>query len=211
MANWLEHNQTTSVIVYSLLIAGATWGTSYFILDENKVNLFKAQVENEKTKSSQLETKISVLEGRILDLSNDNKQLRLWLSDDSSSYPILVSKIEKLELEIKENSAIAAGSTQAEGEEHSSREDKPYSYSERFVKGQSFSDPLTNATIGVSQIAIDNTADIFLYLPGRASIEKKGVKPGSSWTYKYKNKQYKLTLNNVEWLANILKATVVEM
>lgn len=77
--------------------------------------------------------------------------------------------------------------------------------------GQSFTDPLTNATIGVSQIASDYTADIYLFLPGKESLEKKGVKPGSSWVYGFEKKQYKLTLNKIEWIGSSLKATVVEM
>lgn len=212
MSNWVERNASKSIITYTLVVITATWATSFFIIDENKVNLYKAQVDNEKAVNRQLEAKISVLEGKILDLSNENKQLKNWLSDDASSYPSLVSKIQKLEQKIQEQVVVEKGvKNNTLLENKLEAQNKPYTYSESFVMGQSFSDPLTNATIGVSQIASDYTADIYLFLPGTESIEKKGVKPGTSWIYEFNEKKYKLTLNKVEWIRSSLKATVVEM
>jgi len=209
MSNWFENNPTKSIISYTLVVIAATWATSYFVIDENKVNLYKSQVENEKSVNRQLEAKISVLEGKLLDLSNENKHLRDWLSEDSTSYPALVEKIKSLEKEIKERTAIPHDNNKnTAGYEE---QKKLYSYSESFVMGQSFTDPLTNATIGVSQIASDYTANIYLFLPGKESIEKKGAKPGSSWVYEFQKKRYKLTLNKIDWIGSSLKATVVEM
>jgi len=209
LSNWFENNQTKSVLTYTLVVIGATWAASYFLIDESKVNLYKAQVTNEKAVNRQFEAKISVLESKILDLSNENKQLKLWLSDDSASFPSLVAKIKKLEK--KANKAKQVEINKESTVESTKKEVRPYSYSEDFVMGQSFTDPLTNATIGVSQIASDYTADIYLFLPGTDSIEKTNVKPGSSWIFDFEQKKYKLTLNRVEWIGNSLKATVVEM
>ena len=209
MSNWFEENPTKSVVSYTLVVIAATWAASYFVIDENKINLYKSQVDNEKSVNRQLQAKISVLEGKILELSNENKQLKEWLSTDSASYPTLVRKIKRLEKELSE--LPAALPEDIKSTQDSSGVDRPYSYSESFVMGQSFTDPLTNATIGVSQIASDYTADIYLFLPGKESTEKKGVKPGSSWVYEFDKKQYKLTLNKIEWIGSSLKATVVQM
>ncbi|MDP4488005.1 hypothetical protein QDG88_08640 [Pseudoalteromonas piscicida] len=209
MSNWFEENPTKSIISYTLVVIAATWAASYFVIDENKINLYKSQVDNEKSVNRQLQAKVSVLEGKILDLSNENKQLKEWLSSEATSYPALVNKIQALEKKLSEGPLTAAGS--AKNAHDSSNQKKLYSYSENFVMGQSFTDPLTNATIGVSQIASDYTADIYLFLPGKESLEKKGVKPGSSWVYGFEKKQYKLTLNKIEWIGSSLKATVVEM
>ncbi|PAY01142.1 hypothetical protein CKO50_11570 [Pseudoalteromonas sp. HM-SA03] len=209
MSNWFEENPTKSIISYTLVVIAATWAASYFVIDENKINLYKSQVDNEKSVNRQLQAKVSVLEGKILDLSNENKQLKEWLSSEATSYPALVNKIQALEKKLSERPLNAAGSTK--NAHDSSNQKELYSYSENFVMGQSFTDPLTNATIGVSQIASDYTADIYLFLPGKESLEKKGVKPGSSWVYEFEKKQYKLTLNKIEWIGSSLKATVVEM
>lgn len=209
MSNWFEDNPTKSIVSYTLVVIAATWAASYFVIDENKINLYKSQVDNERSVNRQLEAKIGVLEGKILDLSNENKQLKEWLSGESTSYPALINKIHALEKELSERPRI--GSSEPKNTNEFSDLNKLYSYSENFVMGQSFTDPLTNATIGVSQIASDYTADIYLFLPGKESLEKKGVKPGSSWVYEFEKKQYKLTLNKIEWIGSSLKATVVEM
>ena len=212
LSNWFENNQTKSVITYTVAVIAATWAASYFLIDENKINLYKAQVDNEKAVNRQFQAKIGVLESKILELSNENKQLKRWLSDDTTSYPVLVSKIKNLELEIAKTKEVELSKTRDDKAlKPIKKEVKPYSYSEEFVMGQSFTYPLTNATIGVSQIASDYTANIYLFLPGKESVEKTDVKPGSSWVFEFEKKQYKLTLNKVEWIGSSLKATVVEM
>lgn len=97
MSNWFEENPTKSIISYTLVVIAATWAASYFVIDENKINLYRSQVDNEKSVNRQLQAKVSVLEGKILDLSNENKQLKEWLSSEATSYPALVNKIQALE------------------------------------------------------------------------------------------------------------------
>jgi len=209
MSNWFESNPTKSIITYTLVIVTFTWAASFFVLDENKVNLYKAQVENEKTVNRQLNVKISVLEEKLLSLSNENNRFEKWLFEDTSSYPFLIEKITELEKKIKTKDLKKHTTDKAK--QLSNIVKKPYLYSEVFVMGQSFTDPLTNATLGVSQISIKYTADIYLYLPGKEVIEEVGIKPGTSWIYEYNKKQYKLTLNTVNWTGSTLKATVVEV
>jgi len=209
MSNWFESNPTKSIITYTLVIVTFTWAASFFVLDENKVNLYKAQVENEKTVNRQLNVKISVLEEKLLSLSNENNRFEKWLFEDTSSYPFLIEKITELEKKIKTKDLKKHTTDKAK--QLSNIVKKPYLYSEVFVMGQSFTDPLTNATLGVSQISIKYTADIYLYLPGKEAIEEVGIKPGTSWIYEYNKKQYKLTLNTVNWTGSTLKATVVEV
>jgi len=188
------------------MVIAATWAASHFVLDENKVNLYKAQVSNEQAVNRQLEAKISVLESRIVELSNNNKQLLSWVSETPSSFPALKNKITKLEARL-----ASVPNVQKIAEINKTEADKKYRYSEEFVKGQSFTDPLTNATIGVSDVSIDRTAKIYLYIPGLEGDEINDVKPGTSWAYRFKGKEYHLTLNTIEWIGSYLKATVTEI
>lgn len=210
LSNWFEDNATKSIFSYTLVVIAATWAASYFVIDESKINLYKAQVENEQTVNRTLEAKISVLERDILSLANENAQLKNWLSDDTAAYPSLVAKIEKLEKEMKVKVSVGAA-TEKNTNYPVDISSKPYLYTESFVKGQSFTDPLTNAIIGVSRVSIDYTADIYLFLPGKGALEKNGVKPGSSWVYGFLGKEYMLTLNSIEWIGNNLKVTVLEI
>lgn len=39
---WFEKNATRSIVYYTIFIATTTWAVSFFILDENKINVIKA-------------------------------------------------------------------------------------------------------------------------------------------------------------------------
>ena len=209
LSNWFESNPTKSILIYTFFVAGFTWGVSNFILDENRVNLYKAQVENEQALNRQFNAKIGVLESRIIELSNENKRLYDWVAKEPGSFPALSKEIEALEHQLASEREVTESN--APNGLNENKTDVSYSYSESFVIGQSFTDPLTNATIGVSNVSIQRTADVYLHLPGSSGVEVNSVKPGSSWVYSYKNKTYKLTLNTIEWIGSQLQATVVEI
>jgi hypothetical protein len=43
MSNWLENNQTKSVIIYTILVAGTTWTIFNVLLDDKKLASAKAE------------------------------------------------------------------------------------------------------------------------------------------------------------------------
>lgn len=49
MPNWFENNATPAIMGYTLVIAGATWAVSTFILHDNRLNLAQSDLESQKS------------------------------------------------------------------------------------------------------------------------------------------------------------------
>ncbi|PMG60792.1 hypothetical protein [Vibrio splendidus] len=212
MANIFEEHPAKSIITYTLLVMGSTWAFSTFILDENKVNFYKAQVSNEQAVVRQLEAKISVLENKNAELASDNAMYRKWLEGEPKSFPALTKHIETLEITLaKKEEVILDGVNKDKDHPTPVSVEKKYVYAQEFVKGQSFTDSLTGATIGVSTIYSDNSANAYVFLPGEGGEEIRGIKPGMTWVFGVNDRTFKLTMNRIEWIGSQLEATVLEL
>ncbi|MCK9801436.1 hypothetical protein M1B34_28150 [Pseudomonas sp. MAFF 302030] len=198
MSNWFEDNPIKSVISHTCLVGAAIWAVSYFILDENKVNVYKAA-------SEQYKAKVSVLESEVSSLKSENDRYRSWLLQDPKSFPALESKIKSLEVALEEENKTPK--VKAEDNVDALL----YELSKGFSKGESFTDPKTKAVIGVSTLTPDNTANGVVVLPGGDRIELAGAKPGTTWSFNKGGKKYNLTLDSVNWLNNSVKASVSEV
>ncbi|MFV0926515.1 hypothetical protein [Pseudomonas palmensis] len=199
-----------TIIGHTLVVATATWLVSSFVIDENKVNLFKAKAENAESMSAQFQSKISVLELELARLKSENGRYLSWLVAEPKSFPALEKKIAELEAGLAASQAKAI--SEANEPSHSGKKPKQlYEFSRDFTRGESFVDPKTKAIIGISSIAINNTANGTLHLPGGKTVEVKEIKPGSTWTFDKSGVRYQLTMETVNWTNNSLKATVSEV
>lgn len=218
MCNWFREHPVTTIIGHTILVATTTWVVSSFVIDENKVNLYKAQAENanaqiknEQSIAEQYKAKVSVLESDIVNLRIINQRYLSWLSEDKKSFPSLEKKVSGLEEQL--NAALIR-----ESNLHKSGNIKkvdpvyvPYKFKGSFEKGGSFVDPKTLVTLGVSYISPDYTANGVLYIPGKETVELSRIKPGETWIFDQNEKTYKLTLEAVNWIDNSLKASVIEI
>ena len=199
MSNWFEDNPLKSIIAHTCLVGATIWAVSYFILDENKVNVYKAA-------SEQYKAKVSVLESEISNLKSENDRYRSWLLQDPKSFLALEAKIQNLEVELDE-----ARKRPIVDAEEKTPDTQLYEFSKSFSKGESFIDPKTRAVIGVSDVTSQYTANAVVVLPGGEKLDLKEVKPGTTWEFDKGGKKYNLTLDTVNWLNNGLKASVSEV
>ncbi|WP_323885660.1 hypothetical protein [Aeromonas veronii] len=218
MSNWFQENPVTTIVTHTILVATTTWLVSSFVIDENKVNLYKAQAENanaqiksEQSITEQYKAKVSVLESEIVNLRTINQRYLSWLSEDKNSFPSLENKVSKLEEQLK--TALIRANEKLNSEKTPKTEPiyTPYEFKSSFKKGSSFVDPKTSVTLGVANIFPDNIATGILYIPGKETIELSRVKPGETWIFHQNKKTYKLTLESVNWIDNSLIASVVEL
>lgn len=84
MANWFQEHPITTIIGHTILVATTTWLVSSFIIDENKVNLYRAQAENasaqiksEQVITEQYKAKVSILEADVANLREGANKYRL--------------------------------------------------------------------------------------------------------------------------------------
>lgn len=218
MSNWFQENPVTTILTHTILVSTTTWLVSSFVIDENKVNLYKAQAENANAKikneqsiTEQYKAKVSVLESEIVNLRTINQQYLSWLSEDKKSFPSLENKVSKLEEQLNVALIKASKIPKSENTQKNESINTPYKFKSSFEKGDSFVDPKTSVTLGIANISSDNSATGVLYIPGKETIELSRVKPGETWIFYQNKKTYKLTLESVNWINNSLKASVVEI
>lgn len=218
MSNWFQENPAITIIGHTILIATTTWLVSSFVIDENKVNLYKAQAENanaqiknEKAIAEQYKAKVSVLESEVSNLRAINQRYLSWLSEEPKSFPALEKKVSGLESQLRAALIRATDTTKSNTNSEPNPIYVPYEFKGSFKMGESFVDPKTSATLGVSKISSDYTATGVLYIPGKDTVELSNTKPGETWLFDQNDKTYKLTLESVNWLNNSLKASVVEV
>ncbi|WP_409259399.1 hypothetical protein [Pseudomonas sp. KCJK9009] len=210
MANWFQEHPVFTIIGHTIVVATATWVVSSFVIDENKVNLFKAKAENAESMSAQFQSKISVLELELAKLKTENGRYLSWLVGEPKSFPALEKKISELEARLADSQAKAISGV-IESNSPATRPDSLYEFSRDFTRGESFVDPKTKAIIGISSIAADNSAKGTLHLPGSKSVEVEGIRPGSTWTFEKNGVRYQLTMETVNWTNNSVKAFVSEI
>ncbi|AKV97514.1 hypothetical protein ACP86_15870 [Marinobacter sp. CP1] len=218
MSNWFQEHPVTTIVGHTVLVATTTWLVSSFVIDENKVNLYRAQAENanaqiknEKAIAEQYKAKVSILESEISDLKRVNNRYLSWLREEPDSFPSLEKKISSLESQLNDALAEANHIPKENGASNVSPSDLPYEFKGSFEKGGSFVDPRTTATLGVSSISSDYTADGVVYIPGEESIRLTRTRPGETWIFDKNDKKYKLTLESINWLNNSVEASVIEV
>nr|WP_314563137.1 hypothetical protein [uncultured Pseudomonas sp.] len=199
-----------TIIGHTLVVATATWFVSSFVIDENKVNLFKAKAENAESMSAQFQSKISVLELELARLKSENGRYLSWLVAEPKSFPALERKITELEVGLADSQARVI--TETNEPSHSvKKNDQLYEFSKDFIRGESFFDPKTKAIIGISSMSMDNSAKGTLHLPGQKPENIEDIKPGSTWTFQKNGVRYQLTMETVNWINNSVKASVSEL
>ncbi|MDD0999298.1 hypothetical protein M5G20_26010 [Pseudomonas sp. TNT2022 ID1044] len=210
MPSWFQEHPAFSIISHTIVVATATWLVSSFVIDENKVNLYKAKAESAESRAEQFNAKISILESDLANLKSENDRYLTWLTSDPKTVPAMEKRIKELEGSLA-SAALNKVSEHHEGSDQPLVKPKYYEFSKSFMKGETFVDPKTNAVIGISNISIDNTARGTLYIPGSETIELQNVGPGATWKFDKNGVKYQMTVEGVNWLNNTLKASVTEV
>lgn len=221
MSNWFSDHPATSIIGHTVVVAAGVGAFCIFVFNDNRINLYKAQVEtskaqaetskaqvdNSKTIAEQYIQKVNGLEAEIVTLKAENERYLSWLASDQKSFPALSLKISKLEKELEAAKLI----NQRSGGVEELPVVSSYEFSKGFSKGESFKDPKTKAVLGVSDISSNYTAYGVVTLPDGRELSLSGAKPGTGWNFKSAGKDYRLTLDSVNWINNSLKASVSEV
>ncbi|WP_157511069.1 hypothetical protein [Frateuria sp. Soil773] len=191
MSNWFENNQTKSVILYTILVAGTTWTIFNVLLDDKKLASAKAEVDQYKAKTE-------VLEAQISQLKDENQKYRSWLAETPGTIPYFESEIAKAkELTLSVKAAIPTvepNISTAEGR------------AAVLTRGESLADPVTGAIVGVGTFHPDFTVDINITTPDGKTQSHPSSKAGEVWDFSYKSAQYRITLSRSDWYKN--EATV---
>jgi hypothetical protein len=211
VANWFEANPVRSIVVYTIIVAGSVWAAFVFIFDENKIAVYRAQVENEKATANQYRAKTEALESEIANLRLETQKYREWLVNTPNTIPYLEQRIRALTEENTRLRARGAEFPKIDPSGSPTTRITPYSSSKVLNIGEAFTDPRTNATLGVSQIASDFTANVVVNIPGEKAFNLKSARPGETWSFNKDDRRYQLTISKIDWFTNKAEVQVREL
>jgi exonuclease VII large subunit len=202
MTNWFEANPTKSVITYTLLIVGTTWATSTFILQDNRLNLAKSELESQQTLTEQYKSKAELLQRDIDALRVENAEYRTWLSRTKDAIPVIVPRINELKSRVavleEEGKTLRAqnpSAIQAQPEKTVNR-------------GIAFIDDAMNLIVTLKEVSVDRTAQLRIKFPDKDVPIEQSVSPGQQWKFKFKNKGYKFTVTEISFVGDYVNFRV---
>lgn len=208
--NWFENNQTKSIIIYTLTIAAATWACLNFVLDENRINLYRAQKESVEAENRTLEAKLSVYSDENSNLRADRDRYLSWLQQDTKSIPFADKQIAELKIKVNDLESQLSIAKQKRGEEYDPLHSRPYLNSQEIRKGSSFLDDKTEARLGINMINADYTASGSIFLPGKGTFELKNGRPGQTFEFIKDGMGYKLTIEEINYISDTARVSIKE-
>lgn len=208
MENWFERNAAKSIVIHTLIVAGAVWAAFEFVFDKNKVAAYQGEVANVRATAEQYKAKTEVLEVEIARLRDENKKYLDWMVQTPNTIPHLEGRIKVL---LDENAKQKAQLTGIGSPSKPAFPTLPYSNGKSLYLGEAFVDPQTNAIVGVAGVNSDFTTDIRLTLPGQKAADLVRVKPGTSWTFEQGTRRYMVTVPKIDWYTNKAEVQIREI
>ena len=196
MSNWFESNQTKSIIIYTVLVAGTTWTVFNVLLDDKKLASARAETDQYKAKTEVLETQIS-------QLKDENQKYLNWLASTPGTVPYFESELAKAK-ELASSVKAASPAIEPNMSTTSGR-------AAVLTPGESLVDPVTGAIIGVGLFHQDFTVDINITTPDGKTQSHPSSKAGAVWDFNYKSVQYRVTLSRSDWYKNEATVSIREL
>lgn len=199
MPNWFERNATPTIIGYTLLIAGSTWGASTFILQDSRLNSAQSELASEKALTEQYKSKLELVQRDLEELRNENKEYRDWLGQTKDAIPVVVPRIMELKGDIAALKAEVASLRAAN------------QYAEPEVRecsatvGSAFIDDTTGLIFTVKRTAPDQTADVLIHFPGSGSPNEFSISPGFQRVFLANGKSFTLTVTSINFVGDIVQ------
>jgi hypothetical protein len=153
MISWFENNQTKSVIIYTVFVAGTTWTIFNVLLDDKKLASAKAEVDQYKAKTE-------VLEAQTSHLRDEYQKYQGWLAATPGTVPYFESELAKAN-ELAASVRAASPVVEPSMSTTSGR-------AAVLAPGESMVDPTTGAIVGAGRFNPDFTVDISITSPDGA-------------------------------------------
>lgn len=194
MSNWFENNPTKSVVTYTLLVVGATWAGSTFILQDNRLSLAKSELESQKVLTETYKAKAELLQKDSETLRTENAEYRSWLAQTKDAVPIMVPRLNELKDRV---ATLEASSAQATANGTPSA---PPGFTARV--GTAFIDESAGLIFTVKSVSVNRTAEVYVKLPDRERPINETAIPGSQWDFIADGVSYRLVVASISFLTD---------
>jgi len=201
MSNWFENNPTKSILSYTLVVAGATWATSTFILQDNRLSLAKSELESQKTLAEQYKAKADLLQKDIEVVRAENSEYRAWLSQSKDAVPIIMPRLTELKTKVAE--------LETEAKQLKSNPGSVHLVEDKAAKvGKAYVDESIGLIVTVQQVSPAREAQLILQFPDRSAPIQEEAPPGKQWKFKSKDTSFQLTLTEIDFYRSEVKFRV---
>ncbi|WP_186193205.1 hypothetical protein [Burkholderia gladioli] len=201
MGNWFEKNATSSIVLYTIVVAGATWGASTFILQDDRLNLAHSELETQKSLTESYKAKAELLQHDVETLRAENREYENWLGQTKDAIPVIVPHITELNDKI----------TRLEAEARTRAASSPVADASRAVSarlGSAFIDDVTGLVFTVRKTNPNQTADISIKLPGTETPMEASINAGQQWHFTWKNTKYLLTATDISFITDTVELRI---
>jgi hypothetical protein len=222
MANWFEEHPARSIVTYTLVVVGATWATSTFILQDNRLSLAKSELESQKTLAEQYKAKSELLQKDLESLRSENQEYKNWLSQSKDAIPIMVPQLVELKKQIARLNALpgSEGDVKAQPSQSSVAsaaqaaslpsigKGKPKLLPQTFTQsrtarlGTAAIDETTGTVVTVKQTFPDRTATLLLNFPDRAQILEERVFAGKQFKFTWGGRSIAMTVIEIQFFGD---------
>ncbi|WP_313399896.1 hypothetical protein [Stenotrophomonas sp.] len=205
MSNWFENNASKSVIAYTILIGGATWAISTFILKDNRLGLAQSQLESQIALTEQYKSKVDLLQRDIELIRSENTEYRQWLGEIKDAIPAIAPRIINLKGDI----------ARLEAEVTSLRAENPHAASTPVEHsaslGSAFIDEATGLIFTVKKTTPERMATVLVHFPESGSAIESEIDPGKRWEFKANNKKYRLTVTEITFILDTVRFRIEQV
>ena len=222
MNNIIERHPVYTLFTTIITTMTITWVVLTFVLDDNKVNFYKAQVENVKAETENVKSINSIYQARIDYLETENKKLEElnnyyldWISKSTAPIPALKVQIQKVaeennKLQKQYSNKIAINQQDTIKNERTQTENAiKYTIGKTIRQSEAYRDDFTDIVIGVLSINVARKATIQITFPDNTTKEEE-VGAGRTFNFKHNKKDYQLIVDKIEYVFSYIGIQIVE-
>lgn len=214
MSNIIERHPGYTLLLVTISVMTITWAILTFVLEDNKVNFYKAQIEsvkaeaeNFKSENSSYKSKIEFLEKENAKLNSINQVYFNYIEKDPNAIIFLQKRLDDLteqNLLLKNGSSLLLDSAFT-----ASTINSTYNVKAEISRGEAYFDEVTGLVIGLNEINYYRQANVNFTLPGKEEKRMK-VEAGSKFEFKSKMRNYELIIIQVDYYSNQLTIQIKE-
>lgn len=218
MSNIIEKHPGYTLLIVIVSVMTTTWAILTFVLEDNKINFYKAQVEsvkaeteNIKSTNSQYQARIEYLEKENEKLTELNKSYLDWISKGPTPLPFFKKRIEDLTAENlrlikqgKDTVSVLIGNNS-----NPNNTTSKYNITRDIKSGQAYFDDSTGVTVGVTEINVTYESTLQITFPDKSTKNEK-IAAGKVYYFQKANRSYQIILKRVEYIYGYVSIQIVE-
>lgn len=201
--DWFEKNPIKSIITYTILIGGAVFAYSKFVLIENTERLYDTQLETKDVIISQYEARINYLEVENSNLRDEIERYLEWLRNTPDTIQYVENENELLRNEINVLKEKNAAGVLA---------DSLYTMTYDHISGNNtVIDEETGIVVAINDISAMNYGKLSLTIPEIDSIYEDNIQAGYTKEFKVKGKSYQFIVLSVDYIFETYSFMIKEL